>query len=85
VRKILFVELLGGIGDALIALPAIQALARSHPAELTVLTPPGGELLESAPQNTRVVYADSCPYQLECLDIPPEEVVVAGLELLNRQ
>jgi len=27
VRKILFVELLGGIGDALIALPAIQALA----------------------------------------------------------
>lgn len=87
VRKILFVELLGGIGDALIALPAIQALARSHPAaELTVLTlPPGGELLESAPQNTRVVYADSCPYQLECLDIPPEEVVVAGLELINRQ
>lgn len=61
VCKILFVELLGGIGDVLIALPAIQALARSYPAsELTVLTlPPGGELLESEPQITRVVYADS--------------------------
>ncbi len=61
VRKILFVELLGGIGDVLIALPAIAALARSHPAaSLTVLTlPPGGELLESAPQITQVVYADS--------------------------
>lgn len=30
-------------------------------------------------------YAFTCPYQLECLDIRPEEVVVAGLELLNRQ
>lgn len=59
--KILFVELLGGIGDVLIALRAIQALARSHPtAELTVLTlPPGGELLESDPQITQVVYANS--------------------------
>ncbi|MBD2777154.1 glycosyltransferase family 9 protein [Iningainema tapete] len=27
-------------------------------------------------------YAFECPYQLECLDIPPEEVVAAGLELL---
>lgn len=48
-RNILFIELLGGIGDVLIALPAIQALARSHPeAKLTVLTfTPGGELLEN--------------------------------------
>lgn len=61
VHKILFVELLGGIGDVLIALPAIQAFARSHPkAELTVLTlPPGGELLESDPLINQVVYADS--------------------------
>lgn len=61
VHKILFVELLGGIGDVLIALPAIQAFARSHPtAELTVLTlPPGGELLESDPLIHQVVYADS--------------------------
>lgn len=59
-RKILFVELLGGIGDVLIALPAIVALGRSYPeAELTVLTlPPGGELLESDPRIARVVYAD---------------------------
>ena len=59
--KILFVELLGGIGDVLIALPAIQALGRSYPeAELTVLTlPPGGELLESDPLIHRVVYPDS--------------------------
>jgi len=44
----------------LIALPAIQALALSQPvAELTVLTlPPGGELLESDPEITQVVYAD---------------------------
>lgn len=27
-------------------------------------------------------YAFICPYHLECLDIPPEEVVAAGLELL---
>ena len=57
----MFVELLGGIGDVLIALPAIQALGRSHPeAELTVLTlPPGGELLESDPLIHHVVYPDS--------------------------
>jgi len=60
-QKILFVELLGGIGDVLIALPAIQALGRSHPtAELTVFTlPPGGELLESDPLIHHVIYADS--------------------------
>jgi len=61
VRKILFVELLGGIGDILIALPAIQALGRSHPeAELTVLTmPPGGELLENEPLIHSIVYAEN--------------------------
>ena len=58
-REILFVELLGGLGDVLIALPAIQALARSHPeARLTVLTfPPGGELLNQDPLIHRVVHA----------------------------
>lgn len=51
VREILFVELLGGLGDVLISLQAIQALARSYPeAHLTVLTfEPGGELLEGDP------------------------------------
>ena len=59
VREILFVELLGGLGDVLISLQAIQALARSHPeARLTVLTfPPGGELLECDPQVHEVVHA----------------------------
>ncbi len=29
-------------------------------------------------------YAFTCPYNLECLEIPPEEVVAAGLELLHQ-
>ena len=59
VREILFVELLGGLGDVLISLGAIQALARSHPeARFTALTfPPGGELLEQNPLIHEVVYA----------------------------
>jgi ADP-heptose:LPS heptosyltransferase len=61
VREILFVELLGGLGDVLISLGAIQALARSYPkARLTVLTfPPGGELLEDDPLIHEVVYASN--------------------------
>ncbi len=59
IRSILFVELLGGIGDVLIALPAIHALGRSHPsAQLTVLTfAPGGDLLRHDPLIHRVIYA----------------------------
>src|SRR5918997_6860590 len=59
VREILFVELLGGLGDVLISLGAIQALARSYPeARLTVLTfPPGGELLEGDPLIHEVAHA----------------------------
>ena len=51
VRRVLFVELLGGFGDLLIALPAIQALALSHPrARHEVLTfAPGAELLARDP------------------------------------
>ena len=57
--QILFIELLGGIGDILIALPAIEALARSHPhACLTVLTfAPGGELLLHNPLIQKIVFA----------------------------
>ncbi len=57
VREMLFVELLGGLGDALISLQAIQALARSYPkARLTVVTfSPGGELLEGDPLIHEVV------------------------------
>lgn len=58
-QNILFVELLGGIGDGLIALGAIQALARSDlAANLTVLTfAPGGQLLEADPLVHQVIYA----------------------------
>src|ERR671916_2470321 len=58
-HNILFVELLGGLGDVLISLGAIQALARSYPeARLTVLTfPPGGELLEGDPLIHEVAHA----------------------------
>jgi ADP-heptose:LPS heptosyltransferase len=63
--SILFVELLSGIGDLIIALPAIQALGRSHPdAELTLLTyAPGGDLLREDPLVDRVVYAPARPRQ----------------------
>ena len=59
VCEILFVELLGGLGDVLISLQAIQALARSYPeARLTVLTfSPGGELLEGDPLIHEIVHA----------------------------
>ena len=59
-RRILFVELLGGIGDLVTALPAVHALAQTYPdAELSVLTfAPGGELLEDDPRVDRVVCAD---------------------------
>lgn len=59
-QQILFIELLGGIGDVLIALSAIQALARSHvQAKMTVLTfAPGGSLLETDPLIDRVIYAE---------------------------
>lgn len=50
-RRILFVELLGGFGDVAIALPAIRALARSHPqARLDLLSfRPGDELVGADP------------------------------------
>jgi ADP-heptose:LPS heptosyltransferase len=59
-QHILFIELLGGIGDVLIALPAIQALGRSYPgATLTVLTfAAGGQLIETDPLIHRVIDAE---------------------------
>ncbi|MGG6269418.1 glycosyltransferase family 9 protein [Leptolyngbya sp. AN03gr2] len=58
-QRILFIELLGGIGDVLIALSAIQALARSYQTKVTVLTfAPGGSLLETDPLIQQVVYAE---------------------------
>jgi len=51
VRDLLFVELLGGFGDLLLALPAVHALARSSPqARVHVATfDPAGALLEHDP------------------------------------
>lgn len=59
-QRILFIELLGGIGDVLIALSAIQAIARSHPqAKLTLFTfAAGGQLLVTDPLIQEVVYAE---------------------------
>ena len=58
-QQILFIELLGGIGDVLIALSAIQALARNHQTKVTVLTfAAGGSLLETDPLIERVIYAE---------------------------
>lgn len=59
-NRILFVELLGGLGDLVIALPALHALAQTYPdAELSVLTfAPGGELLEDDPQVARIICAE---------------------------
>lgn len=59
IRQILFIELLGGIGDLVIALPAIHALARTHPAaRLTVLTfAPAAELLQTDPLVQQIVIA----------------------------
>jgi len=60
VKQVLFIELLGGLGDVLIALPAIQALAASHPqASMTVLTfAPGDVLLLHHPLVHRVLVAE---------------------------
>jgi ADP-heptose:LPS heptosyltransferase len=55
-RGILVVDLLGGLGDLLMLLPALHALARAHPnAELHVLTHrPGDALLATDPAVTGV-------------------------------
>ncbi|MDD7967526.1 glycosyltransferase family 9 protein [Actinomycetospora lemnae] len=51
VRRILLIDLLGGLGDLIMVLPTVHALAEAHPdAELTVLThAPGVPLLARDP------------------------------------
>jgi len=63
VAEILVVELLGGFGDLLIALPAVHALARSHPgAAVRVVTfSPGAALLDADPLVTEVVAVEPAP------------------------
>src|SRR3954454_20140621 len=58
--RILVVDLLGGIGDLVMVLPAVHALHRRHPgAELRVLThAPGDELLRHDPAVSAVVRAE---------------------------
>ena len=48
-RDLLFVELLGGFGDLLLALPAVHGLARSGHRVHVLTFDPAGELLESDP------------------------------------
>lgn len=57
VREVLVVELLGGLGDVLMVLPSVHALARSHPrATVRVLTfQPGDELLVADPHVAEVI------------------------------
>jgi ADP-heptose:LPS heptosyltransferase len=43
----------------------------------------GPSRLLRQPTTCSPCYAFTCPYHLECLDIPPEQVVAAGLELLH--
>ncbi|MDQ4131532.1 MAG: glycosyltransferase family 9 protein [Actinomycetota bacterium] len=78
ITSILFVELLGGIGDLVLALPAIHALARTHaPARVSVVTfPPAGRLLVHDP------WVD------ECLELPrgrAEDVCTAVRMLRERR
>ena len=50
-RRVLVIDLLGGLGDLIMVLPSVHALAEAHPdAELTVLThAPGAPLLARDP------------------------------------
>ena len=55
-REILVVDLLGGLGDLCMVLPAVHALRRRNPAAaLRVLThAPGADLLRTDPAVTEV-------------------------------
>jgi ADP-heptose:LPS heptosyltransferase len=68
-QKILFIELLGGLGDVLIALPVIQALGASHPqAQMTVLTfSPGDVLLCHHPLVHRLLVAEKAKHDRRCM------------------
>jgi ADP-heptose:LPS heptosyltransferase len=57
-RTILVIDLLGGLGDLLLVLPAIHALAEAHQVPVHVLThAPGAELLAADPTVASVVAA----------------------------
>ncbi|RJK95449.1 glycosyltransferase family 9 protein [Vallicoccus soli] len=79
VRDVLVVELLGGFGDLLLALPAVHALARSHPgARVGVLTfTPGDALLRHDPHVHRVLATS------DHAEGAPRAAVAAALEQLR--
>ncbi len=75
IQRILLIELLGGIGDVIIALPMLHTIARSYPeAHLTVLTfAPGSELLQHD------------PYVHEVISVPTGQARQAVANLLQQQ
>ncbi|MBW4464557.1 MAG: hypothetical protein KME07_03830 [Pegethrix bostrychoides GSE-TBD4-15B] len=74
-KSILLVDLLGGIGDLVIALTAIHTVARAYPrARLIVLTfAPGAQLLDADPAISAVLLAFS-GQKRQCV----EQVLAAG-------
>lgn len=58
-QRVLIVELLGGIGDLIFMIPALDAIKRTYPmASVDVLTfAPGGELLDGDPRVNEVYLA----------------------------
>lgn len=82
VRSVLVVELLGGIGDLLLALPAVHALARSHPgARVTVLTfAPGDTLLAEDPHVAEVVRAAPGPPHQQAATV--DALLARGFDLV---
>lgn len=81
-RSVLVVELLGGIGDLLLALPAVHALARSHPeAPVTVLTfAPADTLLAADPHVAEVVRAEPGPPEAQAAAV--DRLLARGFDLV---
>ncbi|MFC5137489.1 glycosyltransferase family 9 protein [Actinomycetospora rhizophila] len=80
-RRILLIDLLGGLGDLIMVLPSVHALAEAHPgAELTVLThAPGAPLLAHDPAVTAVRTAEKhderAAVEQALADLAPDLVV----------
>jgi hypothetical protein len=78
-RRILVIELLGGIGDLLMVLPAVHALGRRHAeAKVTVLTEePGAALLRTDPWVAEV--STSTDVRGELARVDPDLVVSTSM------
>ena len=76
-QRILVIELLGGIGDLLMALPAVHALGRRH-SPVTVLTEePGAQLLRTDPWVAAV--STSTDVRAELARVNPDLVVSTSM------